>query len=94
MSKEGAGKYADYSYAAMSNLVTKADRRTLPKQAEGTGEPESLSGRIEIRDMGTRSRAPKKSTLAAGEQRSEAVPRKVRKKEYVEGFNHGLTSGH
>lgn len=50
--------YADYSYAAMSNLVTKADRRQISKRdAETTGEPETLSGRINVKEMGSRARA-------------------------------------
>lgn len=47
-------KFADYSYAAMSNLVTKADRRTLPKQGETTGEPDTLAGRATFREMGSK----------------------------------------
>ncbi|KAF2452650.1 Sec63 Brl domain-containing protein [Lineolata rhizophorae] len=44
-----------YKYAAMSNLVLQADRRFVSRRTdENTGDPESLAGRINIRDMGSR----------------------------------------
>jgi pre-mRNA-splicing helicase BRR2 len=53
---------AQFKYAAMSNLVLQADRRfTTRRPDEHTGDPESLAGRINIRDMGGRTvkdRAP------------------------------------
>lgn len=46
---------AGYKYNAMSNLVLQADRRFMSKRTdENTGDPESLAGRINIRDMGKR----------------------------------------
>lgn len=46
---------AQFKYAAMSNLVLQADRRFTSRRAdEATGDPESLAGRINIRDMGAR----------------------------------------
>ncbi|KAF2253152.1 Sec63-domain-containing protein [Trematosphaeria pertusa] len=46
---------AQFKYAAMSNLVLQADRRFTSRRAEeATGDPESLAGRINIRDMGGR----------------------------------------
>lgn len=46
---------AQYKYSAMSNLVLQADRRFIAKPSdESTGDPESLAGRISIRDMGSR----------------------------------------
>ncbi|CAO2656748.1 Nn.00g055510.m01.CDS01 [Neocucurbitaria sp. VM-36] len=46
---------AQFKYAAMSNLVLQADRRfTTRRPDEHTGDPESLAGRINIRDMGGR----------------------------------------
>lgn len=46
---------AQYKYSAMSNLVLQADRRfTTRRTDEATGDPESLAGRINIRDMGMR----------------------------------------
>ena len=44
-----------YKYAAMSNLVLQHDRRfSTRRNDEVTGDPESLAGRINIRDMGSR----------------------------------------
>jgi pre-mRNA-splicing helicase BRR2 len=46
---------AQFKYAAMSNLVLQADRRFVTaRRDENTGDPESLAGRINIRDMGAR----------------------------------------
>ncbi|KAL9617270.1 MAG: hypothetical protein Q9160_007951 [Pyrenula sp. 1 TL-2023] len=46
---------AQYKYSAMSNLVLQADRRFVTtRKDEVTGDPESLAGRINIRDMGGR----------------------------------------
>ncbi|KAL8842398.1 MAG: hypothetical protein Q9170_000526 [Blastenia crenularia] len=65
-----------YKYAAMSNLVLQHDRRfSTRRNDEMTGDPESLAGRINIRDMGSRSghddlsRQKKKSTGPAGVER-------------------------
>lgn len=44
-----------FKYAEMSNLVLQADRRFVTRRGdENTGDPESLAGRINIRDMGSR----------------------------------------
>lgn len=46
---------SQYKYSAMSNLVLQADRRFITRRAdEATGDPESLAGRLSIRDMGAR----------------------------------------
>jgi pre-mRNA-splicing helicase BRR2 len=46
---------AQFKYAAMSNLVLQADKRFVSRRnEESTGDPESLAGRISIRDMGSR----------------------------------------
>lgn len=46
---------SQYKYSAMSNLVLQADRRFVTRRTdEVTGDPESLAGRINIKDMGTR----------------------------------------
>ena len=46
-------KLAQFKYAAMSNLVLQADRRFVTRRTdENTGDPESLAGRVQIRDMG------------------------------------------
>ena len=55
---------SQYKYSAMSNLVLQADRPFVNRRNdEVTGDPESLAGRINIRDMGSRNGredAPKK----------------------------------
>lgn len=46
---------SQYKYSAMSNLVLQADRRFVTRRTdEVTGDPESLAGRINVRDMGSR----------------------------------------
>ena len=46
---------SQYKYSAMSNLVLQADRRFISRVGdEPTGDPESLAGRIGVRDMGSR----------------------------------------
>lgn len=48
-------RLAQFKYAAMSNLVLQADRRFVTRRGDdATGDPESLAGRISIRDMGGR----------------------------------------
>ncbi|KAL9092972.1 MAG: hypothetical protein Q9159_000596 [Coniocarpon cinnabarinum] len=51
---ESTNRYAQYKYGAMSNLVLQADRRFLNRADDQSGDPESLAGRISIRDMGSR----------------------------------------
>ncbi len=59
-----------YKYAAMSNLVLQHDRRfSTRRNDEVTGDPESLAGRINIRDMGSRNardNAPKPKKKVGG----------------------------
>ena len=59
-----------YKYAAMSNLVLQHDRRfSTRRNDEVTGDPESLAGRINIRDMGSRNardNAPKQKKNITG----------------------------
>ena len=46
---------SQYKYSAMSNLVLQADRRFVTRRGdEVTGDPESLAGRLSIKDMGSR----------------------------------------
>ncbi|OQO00368.1 hypothetical protein B0A48_13716 [Cryoendolithus antarcticus] len=57
--KGGAGggdaNLGQYKYAAMSNLVLQADRRFVSRRGdETTGDPESLAGRINLGEMGSR----------------------------------------
>lgn len=59
---------SQYKYSAMSNLVLQADRRFISRtHDEPTGDPESLAGRIGIREMGAqvaRDTAPKSKKAA------------------------------
>ncbi|KAJ5626095.1 hypothetical protein N7510_002404 [Penicillium lagena] len=61
---------SQYKYSAMSNLVLQADRRFISRvNDEPTGDPESLAGRIGIREMGgqvARDHAPKSKKKAVG----------------------------
>lgn len=51
----GDNNLGQYKYAAMSNLVLQADRRFVTRRGdENTGDPESLAGRINLGDMGSR----------------------------------------
>ena len=46
---------SQYKYSAMSNLVLQHDRRFVTRRTdEATGDPESLAGKINVRDMGAR----------------------------------------
>jgi pre-mRNA-splicing helicase BRR2 len=52
---KSANHLAQFKYAAMSNLVLQADKRFVSRRnEESTGDPESLAGRINIKDMGSR----------------------------------------
>ena len=61
---------SQYKYSAMSNLVLQADRRFVTRRNdEVTGDPESLAGRINIKDMGSRDareHAPKQKKKITG----------------------------
>ena len=51
----GDNNMSQYKYGAMSNLVLQADRRFVSRRGdENTGDPESLAGRINLNDMGSR----------------------------------------
>ncbi|CAK4033410.1 Pre-mRNA-splicing factor brr2 [Lecanosticta acicola] len=72
-SKKGGGGAADnnlnqYKYAAMSNLVLQADRRFVSRRGDdATGDPESLAGRINLGEMGSRT-TREKAPVSAGTQ--------------------------
>ncbi|TIA42143.1 Sec63-domain-containing protein [Aureobasidium pullulans] len=52
---EDAKRLNQYKYSAMSNLVLQADRRFITRRGDdSTGDPESLAGRINLNDMGSR----------------------------------------
>ncbi len=53
--QKGENNLAQYKYGAMSNLVLQADKRFVSRRGdEVTGDPESLAGRINLGDMGSR----------------------------------------
>ncbi|KAK3934484.1 pre-mRNA splicing helicase [Diplogelasinospora grovesii] len=61
---------SQYKYSAMSNLVLQADRRFVTRRTdEATGDPESLAGRLSIKDMGSRV-----ARDAAPKQKKGAMP--------------------
>lgn len=84
-------KLAQFKYAAMSNLVLQADRRFVTRRTdENTGDPESLAGRVQIRDMGAalskNDSAPSKKFAVANVERGniregeDVLEREQRKK--------------
>lgn len=71
-SKKGGGggggdnNLGQYKYAAMSNLVLQADRRFVTRRGdENTGDPESLAGRINLGEMGSRTAREKAPVSSA-----------------------------
>ena len=73
---DSTNRYSQYKYGAMSNLVLQADRRfTSGRTDDHTGDPESLAGRISIRDMGSRisrdEQSATKKSKAPGVQRAD-----------------------
>lgn len=85
---ENYAKANQYQYAATSSLVLQANRKGLPRRdQEPTGEPDSLWGKIDPKDFGTRAERemPKgieeKKKKAAARQSEEALERKRKKKE-------------
>ncbi|KAK9472497.1 Sec63 Brl domain-containing protein [Dipodascopsis tothii] len=51
----GDKNLSQYSYDAMANKVLQVDRRFVSRPSDdSTGDPESLSGKIKLSDMGTR----------------------------------------
>ncbi|SMR51251.1 unnamed protein product [Zymoseptoria tritici ST99CH_1E4] len=74
-SKKGAGgadnNLGQYKYAAMSNLVLQADRRFVSRRGdETTGDPESLAGRINLGEMGSRTAREKAPVSAATQEQA------------------------
>lgn len=90
---------SQYRYAAMSNLVLQADRRARRSENEPNGEPESLVGRIDPRQMGdrlqnTRSKPAANErgldrTLNVADLGSGAGAAGTRKRKRVPGGNRG-----
>ncbi|KAI0164808.1 Sec63 Brl domain-containing protein [Xylariaceae sp. FL1272] len=67
---------SQYKYSAMSNLVLQADRRFITRRSdEATGDPESLAGRLNVTQMGsriTRDDAPRTRRTGPNVQRGDA----------------------
>ena len=95
---------SQYKYSAMSNLVLQADRRFVTRRNdEVTGDPESLAGRINIRDMGSRNvrddlKQKKKSTGPKDVQRGsiregeDVLERERKRKRGDPAFSRGTLS--
>ncbi len=104
MSSDYQRDVSQYKYSAMSNLVLQVDRRFVTRRTdEATGDPESIAGRLSIRDMGSRVArdiAPKKKTGAMPDvergsfrDSDEVVPRDKRKAKADLGRGGGILSG-
>ena len=77
-----------YKYAAMSNLVLQADRRFVTRRGdENTGDPESLAGRINLGDMGSR------TAREAAPERPRAQQEQVRKRKRTEPVQNSQAAG-
>ena len=95
---------SQYKYSAMSNLVLQADRRFVTRRTdEATGDPESLAGRLSIKEMGSRvgrDTAPKSKKSGAmpdverGSMREGAdILQFVKKQGKTEARGGGILSG-
>ncbi|RPB01060.1 Sec63-domain-containing protein [Choiromyces venosus 120613-1] len=66
---------SQYKYANMSNLVLQVDKRfTHRRTDEATGDPESLAGKVDIKQMGDRAlrdNAPKEKHIKKKKQQKE-----------------------
>ncbi|KAI7862372.1 Sec63 Brl domain-containing protein [Spinellus fusiger] len=84
---ENIAKANQYQYAANSSLVLQADRKGLPRRdQEPTGEPETLWGRIDTKEFGSRveRETPKdieEKKKKAAERAEEVAEKRRRKKE-------------
>ncbi|RSH79448.1 DEIH-box ATPase [Apiotrichum porosum] len=87
MSGQQSGKSAGmekFAYSAMSSLVVQQDRSVI-RSSEPTGQPETLVGRINVKDMGSRVQreAPKdldkKKAKAQALSQADAVERSIRR---------------
>ncbi|KTW26222.1 ATP-dependent RNA helicase BRR2 [Pneumocystis jirovecii RU7] len=74
-----------YKYSEISNKVSKADQRFVTRRDhEATGEPESLAGRISVKDMGSRASKntqpediKKKDTVVVDDEFDQKYKKKV-----------------
>ena len=80
--KKSDNPLGQYKYTAMSNLVLQADRRFVTRRGdENTGDPESLAGRINLGDMGSRTA---REAAPAGLPVQEQAARKRKRTEPVQ----------
>jgi pre-mRNA-splicing helicase BRR2 len=87
---EQHAKASQYQYAANSNLVLQADRSQIPRRdQEPSGEPESLWGKINPKEFGSRAvrdSAPvekKKKTKEVSESDRKLKKKKKEQSAYV-----------
>ncbi|CAO3634283.1 unnamed protein product [Mucor hiemalis] len=72
---ENFAKANQYQYAATSSLVLQANRKGLPRRdQEPTGEPDSLWGKIDPKDFG--SRAEKEAPKDIEEKKKKAAAKR------------------
>src|SRR4051812_21609093 len=77
-----AAKDRQYQYTANSNLVLQANRHEYTRRdQEPTGEPESLWGRLNIKEMGSRALKEKPKELQAKKSRAKEKSRKAEERE-------------
>ncbi|KAI8977390.1 Sec63 Brl domain-containing protein [Mycotypha africana] len=92
---ENFAKASQYQYAATSSLVLQANRKGLPRRdQEPTGEPDSLWGKIDPKDFGSRAEretpnieAKKKKAAAKKQSTGEDTSEKRRRKKEENAFN-------
>ncbi|KDE06013.1 pre-mRNA splicing factor [Microbotryum lychnidis-dioicae p1A1 Lamole] len=83
--KDGKPDYSAFQYSAMASLVTTADRSNIPRRDnEPTGEAESLVGRINPKDMGSRVARSGVADLD-GKRKKADKEREKREKRELEG---------
>ncbi|BEJ17062.1 hypothetical protein CspHIS471_0604630 [Cutaneotrichosporon sp. HIS471] len=78
---------SQFNYGAISSLVVNQDRSVI-RSDEPTGQPESLVGRINVKDMGSRvtREAPKdieKKKKKAARSQAEEIERQIRRQQEV-----------
>ncbi|PNS20329.1 Pre-mRNA-splicing factor brr2 [Sphaceloma murrayae] len=81
---QDANRLNQYKYSAMSNLVLQADRRFISRRGDDTtGDPESLAGRVNIADMGSRT-AREKAPAQPGMAQAADQQRKRKRTEPIQ----------
>lgn len=81
-----------YKYAAMSNLVLRADKSLMDRVRrtdDATGDPESLAGKVDLKQMGSRVARE----AAPREKAQQKRDKKARKKTAAELEEEDMTVG-